>query len=230
MQRILNALLGLVVAVLVVGVTLQPLTHPLFTRSLSTRYSLANQAGLPPARMLEVAEQVRAFVVDPAETTLPEQVDGRSGFDAEAVSHLADVRAVIGSAQVLTWLLLVALGVWVWAAFARGHLDRVAAALRAGAIWCVVLVALAAAAGMMDFDALFSAFHGLFFAEGTWTFASDSLLIQTFPETFWATAAGVWAALILAMAGALWLGAGALGRVNGGASVGQVDGQSVNGA
>ena len=137
---------------------------------------------------------------------------------------------MIGAAQLLTWALLVGLAVWVWVEFARGRLDRVAAALRAGAVWSVALVALAAVAGLTDFEALFSAFHGLFFAEGTWTFASDSLLIQTFPEAFWATAAGVWAALILAMAGALWLGAGALSRVGRGASAGREVDDSVNGA
>jgi uncharacterized membrane protein len=82
--------------------------------------------------------------------------------------------------------------------------------MRAGAVWCAVLIALAVLAGLSNFDALFTAFHGLFFAEGTWTFAADSLLIRTFPEQFWATAAGVWAALILLGAVALALCARAL--------------------
>jgi integral membrane protein (TIGR01906 family) len=211
-RRVATVLLGLALAVLVVGLALVPLTQPLFTRVLSERYSLAQEAGLSQGRMLEVAEQVRAFVAEPQGTTLPAEVDGRPGFDASAVSHLADVRRVISAALIFTWVLAILLAAWVWVALSRHHADRVARALRAGAIWCAVLVVLAAVAGMANFDALFTAFHGLFFAEGTWTFSADSLLIQTFPEQFWANAAAVWATLILLGAGALALSARALAK------------------
>jgi integral membrane protein (TIGR01906 family) len=209
-RRIATALVGLSIAVLVVGLALVPLTQPFFTRALAQRYSLTSEAGLSQARMLEVAEQVRAFVAEPRDSTLPAVVDGRSGFDASAVSHLADVRRVISAALIFTWGLAIVLAAWVWVKVGSGQLDRVASALRAGAVWCAVLVVLAALAGFLNFDALFSAFHGLFFAEGTWTFAADSLLIQTFPEQFWATAAAVWAGLILLGAAALALLAGTL--------------------
>ena len=205
MRRIATALVGLTIAVLVVGLTLVPLTQPFFTRALAERYSLASAAGLSQTRMLDVAEQVRAFVAEPRDSMLPAEVDGRTGFDASAVSHLVDVRNVITAAFIFTWGLAIALAVWVWAKVGSGQLDRVVSALRAGAVWCAVLVVLAALAGLLNFDALFSAFHGLFFAEGTWTFAADSLLIQTFPEQFWATAAAVWAAFVLLGAAALAL-------------------------
>jgi integral membrane protein (TIGR01906 family) len=205
-RRIATALIGLALAVLVIGLTLIPLTTPVVTRVLAQRYALAEEAGLPPQRMLEVAEQVRAFVADPAESTLPEQVDGRPGFDVSAVSHLADVRRVITAAQYATWVLAILLGIWLGVALARGHQRHVGHALLAGAVWCAALIFLAALAGTLNFDALFTAFHGLFFAAGTWMFASDSLLIQTFPEQFWATAAALWAGLILL--GAVGLAAG----------------------
>jgi integral membrane protein (TIGR01906 family) len=206
-RRIATALVGLALAVLVVGLALLPLTQPIFTRALAERFSLAEEAGLPRTRMLEVAEQVRAFVVGPAGPALPAVVDGRTGFDDSAVSHLADVRRVIAGARLVTWSLAILLGIWLGVAAARGRLGYVARVMRAGALWCVVLIAIALLAGLTDFDALFSAFHGLFFAEGTWTFAADSLLIQTFPEPFWATAAGVWAGLVLLGAAVLAVGA-----------------------
>ena len=198
---------GLALAVFVVGLSLFVLTQPFFTRVLAERLSLADEAGLPRERMLAVAEQVRAYVVDGVGATLPEWVDGRPGFDASAVSHLSDVRDVIAAASVATWSLAIVLALWFGIQVASGRLDRVAQTMYAGALSCVVFVVLAFVAGLFDFDALFSAFHGLFFAEGTWTFASDSLLIQTFPESFWATAAGVWGALVLLGAAALGLGA-----------------------
>jgi hypothetical protein len=38
---------------------------------------------------------------------------------------------------------------------------------------------------LIDFDSLFTQLHGLFFANGTWLFPADSLLITLFPESFW---------------------------------------------
>jgi integral membrane protein (TIGR01906 family) len=202
-RHVATALVGLALAVFVVGLTLIPLTMPFATRALAERFALAEEAGLPPQRMLEVAEQVRAFVAGPAGSRLPDQVDGRPGFDASAVSHLADVRRVILAARTATWVLALLLGVWLAVALSLGRTRHVSRVMFAGALWCAVLVLLAALAGTLDFEALFSAFHGLFFAAGTWTFSADSLLIQTFPEQFWATAAAVWAVLILATAAAL---------------------------
>ena len=212
MRRIATVLVGLALAVLVVGLALAVLTQPFFTRLLAERFSLAQEASLPRERMLSVAEQVRAFVAGPKGGTLPGVVDGRPGFDAPAVAHLADVRRVIAGARLVTGVLAILLALWFGMEAARGHLDRIAAAMRAAAVWCAALVVLAALAGMLDFEALFSAFHGLFFAEGTWTFAADSLLIQTFPETFWAVSAAVWGGLVLLGGSALALGSRAVQR------------------
>ena len=69
-----------------------------------------------------------------------------------------------------------------------------AVALKVGAAVSAVFVLLAAAAAVLDFSAFFTAFHGLFFEAGTWTFPYDSLLIRLFPESFWVAAGVGWAA------------------------------------
>ena len=160
MRRIWSLLIGLALAVLVVGLALAVLTQPFFTRALSGRFSLAKEAGLSRERMLGVAEQVRLFVTHPGSSALPDTVDGRPGFDAPAVSHLADVRRVIAAARLLTWALAITLALLLAVAIARRRLDGVAPALRSGAVWCAVFVLLTVVAGLFDFDALFSSFHG----------------------------------------------------------------------
>jgi integral membrane protein (TIGR01906 family) len=89
---------------------------------------------------------------------------------------------------------------------ARKRTDRIAHALYAGAITSVVLVALAVIAATSNFDAFFSAFHGLFFKAGTWTFSEGSLLIQTFPEPFWMTAGAAWGTLVALGSAAMAVG------------------------
>lgn len=199
MRRLETLLVGLAFALLIIGVALFPLTQPAFTRIVAGRYSLANDAGLTKPQILAVAETVRQFVVDGDRggSTLPARVAGRDGFDEAAVSHLLDVRRVLSGAQLFTGLLAAFATVWIGVEVARRRTDRIASAMIAGGVMCVVFVVLAAIAGTVDFERLFAAFHGLFFAAGTWQFPSDSLLIQTFPEPFWAVAGGAWATIVL---------------------------------
>lgn len=203
MRSVSTWVVGLALALVVVGTAVLALTAPGFTRALAERFSLAAEAGLSPERMLEVAEQVRAFVVTSNADSLPATVDGRSGFDGSAVSHLIDVRRVLNAARLFTGLLTALVTIWIALELARKRPERIADALRAGAILAVVFVALAALAAVLDFERFFTAFHGLFFRSGTWTFAFDSLLIQTFPEPFWATCGAAWAVLTVLGAGAL---------------------------
>lgn len=194
---------GLAFALVVMGVSLVPLTSPAFTRAVAARYSLAQDAGLSPERMLVIAEQVRAFVVEAEGDTLPATVDGRPGFDAGAVSHLIDVRVVLDRARIFTGIVTLLVAVWVAIQLRRRRIERVSAALRAGAVLTIALIALAAAAAFSDFESFFTAFHGLFFSSGTWTFPYDSLLIQTFPEPFWVTCGAAWGVLMVLGAGLL---------------------------
>jgi uncharacterized membrane protein len=87
---------------------------------------------------------------------------------------------------------------------ARRRRRPLANSMRTGAAVVAVSLAAAAAVGLLDFEAFFAWFHGLFFAPGTWTFPYDSLLIRLFPERFWVTAAVAWG--LLAGIGAVILG------------------------
>jgi integral membrane protein (TIGR01906 family) len=229
--RALTALVtGLALALMVVGLALIPLLHPTFTKLLVDRYSETAQAGLTQAQMQHNGELVREFVADGDLDTLPATVEGRAGFDAAAVSHLRDVRGVLSAARVVTGLLAAFAVVWLGVALARRELAAISWALLAGAGFCLLLVVLAALAGTLNFDSLFTWFHGLFFSAGTWEFAYDSLLIELFPEGFWIAAGITWAALVVLGGGLLgvagWLVRGS--EMN--ATVVVANGQNVNGA
>ena len=47
--------------------------------------------------------------------------------------------------------------------------------------------------GLLAFDALFAWIHSIFFAEGSWQFSYDALLIRALPEAFWMGCAATWA-------------------------------------
>jgi len=121
-------------------------------------------------------------------------------FTEAEVGHLRDVAAIVQGATVvwgLTVALLAGLAFLAWRrgwreAFLRG-LDRGSAALLAA------LGALAAAA-LLAFPLVFDLFHGVLFAEGSWQFSYDSILIRLFPQAFWRTMLAAWVLLAVAPA------------------------------
>ena len=226
MRRFSTWMAGLALAVFLFGASVVPLTIPAFTHLLAAQTSLAQEAGVTPATMLKVAEEVRSFVVGGDTDTLPAIVDGRPGFDAAAVSHLLDVRRVITAARIASGILALVLALGLAYEVAHKRTRRIADALVAGALCSVALVVLCVIAATMDFETFFAAFHGLFFSAGTWTFPYDSLLIQTFPEPFWVIAGAAWGATVLLGAGALALGGWVLRRGSAGAGDGSAEAPS----
>ncbi len=209
LERLVVAAMLCAVAVLV-GVAV--LTAPWFTKALTARLDVARSAGLSAPEAASTAELVRRFVATRGAPLLPITVAGRSGFDAAATSHLEDVRDVVLASRIVGIVLALAISAWLVIAVYRRRLAEIASALRWGAYACLVAPLIIAAAGLVSFDALFVAFHGLFFVEGTWTFAADSLLIELFPERFWTTAGASLALLVVVQGIALWTAGGIVAR------------------
>lgn len=110
-------------------------------------------------------------------------------YSDDAISHLDDCYSV---AMIAYTLVAVAL-IFAVASLAamRSRVGAARALTRAG----TSIVALFAVAGIwaaIDFDGLFTVFHELFFSQGNWTFASDSLLICALPTEFWVGMGAVW--------------------------------------
>lgn len=104
---------------------------------------------------------------------------------ADAVSHLDDVHAVVLPALFIVGIaLLLAIAAIAHLLFYNGR-KYAGQAMMAGAIGIVAVLVLFAAWAVIDFDAIFSWMHSLFFADGSWTFSYSSLLICMYPEGFW---------------------------------------------
>ncbi len=167
--------------------------------------------GLSEGEVRDVAEQVRYFVTHSNAPALPATIDGRPGFDESTVAHLIDVRKVIIAARWITLLATILLGVVAAEALSRGELKGVSGGLRTAGWTSGGIVVLMGVVGVVDFDSFFSAFHGVFFKAGTWTFPSDAMIIRVFPLPFWTIAAASWAAATLLLAAVL-VCAGVVGK------------------
>jgi len=111
--------------------------------------------------------------------------DGAPIFTEREVSHMLDVKIVVGHTLTvfrLSLVLLVALGLFAWR---RGWVDSFRLGIsRGGWILLVLLLTLGALAAV-SFWQFFSAFHAIFFEGDSWLFAFSDTLIRLYPIRFW---------------------------------------------
>ncbi len=202
--RVETAVAALAIAILVLGASLVPVTTPQCVGALVRAVDSARLTGLGEEGTLVAAESVRLFVVDSDAPALPREIGGVPAFDEAAVSHLVDVRDVLVPARQLTLALLVLVTAWVLLRLrSAGGRHIVSTAARAGAFILAGAAGLGVLAGLADFDALFTWFHGLFFEPGTWMFPESALLIRVFPLPFWTAAGALWGVCALMFAALL---------------------------
>jgi integral membrane protein (TIGR01906 family) len=138
------------------------------------------------------------------------EVVGPSGgplFNARELKHMDDVQAVtafifrLGLAGAAILLALTAI---LWRAGSSGRLWR--AGLRNGSLLILAGLAALLLYIVLDWDHFFDSFHDLFFAAGSWRFASDDALIRLFPIRFWQDSAIVLGVFLALAAVAILLG------------------------
>ncbi|TDB38011.1 MAG: DUF1461 domain-containing protein [Actinobacteria bacterium] len=206
-----HALVAVAATIVALGLSVAILLMPWFTYVAVPPSGAMELTGLSESDVREVAEQVRYFVTHADAPSLPATIQDGPGFDEATVAHLVDVRNVIITARWITLLATILLGVVAAEALSRGELKGVSGGLRTAGWTAAGLVVLMGIIGMTDFDGFFSAFHGVFFTAGTWTFPYDAMIIRVFPLRFWAVAASSWAVAALLLSAMLVL-AGVVGR------------------
>ena len=103
-------------------------------------------------------------------------------FTELEASHLEDVRKVMVYADYVFYILLLSLTL-VLTAY-RKKRDFVLRLFDYGGKATVGIMIFWGVLSLLFFDFVFASFHKIFFPQGNWIFAPDSLLIQTFPLEF----------------------------------------------
>lgn len=112
-------------------------------------------------------------------------MDGQPLYNERELSHMLDVKIVFQN-MVVAWtillVILAALGLWAWRA---RWLPTFLRALSNGGKLTIGIVIFILAAVAISFNALFTAFHRIFFTGNSWLFRFDDTLIRLFPIPFW---------------------------------------------
>ena len=105
-------------------------------------------------------------------------------FLAREVGHMEDVKSVIGMAFLagLGLAIVMVIGMIYLSRRSHGGIRR---GLFAGSIATLALILGLGVFAVMGWEAFFTEFHRIFFADGTWTFFTDDTLIRLFPSQFW---------------------------------------------
>ena len=115
----------------------------------------------------------------------------RYALDAEAISHLDDVYAVIHVVKMLYVLVIAAAFACCFMSYKRDKAG-LAMALKYAAISVMAFFGVMGVWACIDFNGMFNVFHSLFFTQGTWTFSWQSLLISMYPPAFWMGMGVIW--------------------------------------
>ena len=214
-RRLESFAVGALIAVCLVGLSVQVLSMPIVTSVLVRAVDSATGTGMTEEATLTTAETVRAYVADREQPEpLPATVEGREGFSARAVKHLDDVRVVMAATRWVTIALGLAVAIWLLVRYVQREPAPVVSACRAAGYILVLTPALLGAAALIDFDTFFTYFHKPLFYGDTWLFPANELLVQLFPEPFWMASGGLLVGLTLVAAAALLLFAKLIGRLS----------------
>ncbi len=122
--------------------------------------------------------------------------NGNAVFTDGEVGHMADVKMVM-LVTMLVGLILAVVCVIAMIMLYRMRKGAIARSLFAGAVWFTGVVIIVVVVAAFGWEAFFAGFHQVFFADGTWTFASSDSLIRLYPGQFWIDAAAWVAGLTL---------------------------------
>ena len=124
--------------------------------------------------------------------------NGNPVFTEAEVGHMVDVKQVM-LGTMLGGLIAAVICIVIIAMLYRMRKGAIARSLFAGAVWFTTAMVILAIVAALGWEAFFAGFHQLFFADGTWTFATTDTLIRLYPGQFWVDAAVAIAVLTLAI-------------------------------
>ena len=129
--------------------------------------------------------------------TLP---DGSRAFDERELTHMRDVRRLLGAALRLQLIVLVAVAFFAVALAPTRLRTVVPTGLLAGALATLGVAVLAVPVILLGFDDFFTRFHEVFFTGDSWRFSTADTLIRLYPEQFWVDVSRLAAAIAVGQA------------------------------
>jgi integral membrane protein (TIGR01906 family) len=168
--------------------------------------------GFGRADRIRLANLARVYLLNSAGIEfLGDQQDagGHPLYNARELRHMVDVKRLVQRALTVWVVSVVVLAPSIYGAWRLGGGRLVRSGLRLGGLATLVLMAALMVFLLASFSSLFTGFHEVFFAGGTWLFYYSDTLIRLFPMRFWRDIFALLLILTLAEAALIvWLARG----------------------
>lgn len=128
------------------------------------------------------AKEINSYVIDYLRDKNETSFIGLDVFSEKEEKHLLEVKILIHRTFEFLFLMLVLFFILIYYNYEfnkNENLDKVL--LYSGMLTVAILVLLY----FIPFELVFTAFHKIFFAQGSWIFPPNSALIQIYPFDFW---------------------------------------------
>lgn len=116
-------------------------------------------------------------------------------LDKDMIDHLAECTPIFQCISIVEIACVIASVILSFLSVKIRGKDTVLRALKLDAILAIIIFIALGLLIVLSFDALFTNMHKLFFRDGTWTFAYDSLLICMYPQNFWIGMGLIWCSI-----------------------------------
>ncbi|MRS04523.1 TIGR01906 family membrane protein, partial [bacterium] len=114
--------------------------------------------------------------------------DGQPIYNERELSHMLDVKNLV-QLMIKIMLPMAAFLVLAWIfAWRQGWQSEFWKSVSLGGWLTLGMIGLILVGTVINFDALFTGFHHLFFTGSTWLFYTNDTLIRLFPEKLWSDA------------------------------------------
>ncbi len=190
--RIFSILIAIIVPLFLMMTSIRILLNPFF---LDYEYNLSNfpadEFGFTKADRLHWGQLSLVYLTNSAGPEFLADLkfdDGQPIYNERELSHMLDVKNLV---QLMIKILLpmAAFLVLAWIfAWRQGWKSEFWKSVSLGGWLTLGMIGLILVGTVINFDALFTGFHHLFFTGSTWLFYTDDTLIRLFPEKLWSDA------------------------------------------
>lgn len=190
--RIFSILIAIIVPLLLMMTSIRILLNPFY---LDYEYNLPNfpadEFGFTKADRLHWGKLSLVYLTNNAGPEFLADLkfdDGQPIYNERELSHMLDVKNLV---QLMLKLMLpmaaFILLAWIFA-WRLGWKSEFWRAISLGGWLTLGMIGLILVGTVINFDALFTGFHHLFFTGSTWLFYTNDTLIRLFPEKLWSDA------------------------------------------
>lgn len=190
--RIFSILIAIIVPLLLMMTSIRILLNPFF---LDYEYNLPNfpadEFGFTKADRLHWGKLSLVYLTNSAGPEFLADLkfaDGQPIYNERELSHMLDVKNLVQlMMKIMLPMAAFILLAWVFA-WRLGWKSEFWKAISLGGWLTLGMIGLILVGTVINFDALFTGFHHLFFTGSTWLFYTNDTLIRLFPEKLWSDA------------------------------------------